>query len=116
MFFKFIYGHHFLIHVWLTNLDLHQVRNEKVEEFLALLKEWERLCAKFSLIGDNRCQQQISSENESNHEDEEDEEVQVDNEEIFEVDQILSLCYGLPEGQKEVGLYFKVLDIFLAHI
>lgn len=114
--FLLMYGHHFLIHVWSTILDLHQVRNEKVEEFLALLKEWERLCVKFSLTGDKRCQKQISSENESNHEDEEDEEVQVDNEEIFEVDKILSLCYGLPEGQKEAGLYFKVLHIFLTHI
>ncbi|KAK1382472.1 Chromomethylase [Heracleum sosnowskyi] len=87
-----------------------EVRNEKVEEFLALLKEWERLCGKFSLTGDKGCQQQIlSSENESNHEDEEEEEEEiVDTDEIFEVDEILSLCYGLPEGQKEVGLYFKI--------
>ncbi|KAL8090430.1 DNA (cytosine-5)-methyltransferase 1 [Apium graveolens] len=85
-----------------------EVRNEKVEEFLALLKEWERLCTKFSLTGDKKCQQQGSSENESSHEDEEDEEVQVDNEEVFEVDKILSLCYGLPAGQKEAGLYFKI--------
>ena len=90
-------------------LDLNQVRNEKAEEFLALLKEWQRLCAYFSLIEDKGSSEKyVPPEITSNDEDDEDE-VQVDDEEIFEVEKILSICYGLPAGQKEPGLYFKVL-------
>lgn len=88
-------------------MDFLQVRNEKAEEFLALIKEWERLCALFSLVGDNSHQKQISpSEMKDSIED--DEEEQVDNEEIFEVEKILSICYGVPDGQQKAGLYFKV--------
>lgn len=88
-----------------------QVRNEKAEEFLALLKEWERLCSLFSLIGD-KGSQQISFPETENNDETDDAEVEVDNQEIFEVEEILSICYGLPEGQKDVGLYFKVLKFF----
>lgn len=63
----------------------------------------------FSLIGDKK--QQIPSPETMNNEDD-DEEVEEDNQEIFEVGEILSICYGLPEGQKDVGLYFKVLKMF----
>ncbi|KAK1386612.1 DNA (Cytosine-5)-methyltransferase CMT3 [Heracleum sosnowskyi] len=83
-----------------------EVRNEKAEEFLALLKEWERLCSLFSLIGDKSHQKQISPPEMDNIE--EDEEEEVDNEEIFEVEKILSICYGIPDGQEKVGLYFKI--------
>lgn len=101
----FFCGHHFLI----TFVVLNQVRNEKAEEFLALLKEWQRLCASFSLIKHKEFQQKsLSPEIVDNNEDDE-EEVEVDDEEIFEVEKILSICYGLPAGQKELGLYFKVL-------
>lgn len=90
-------------------MDLNQVRNEKAEEFLALLKEWQRLCASFSLIEHEGFEQKnLSPEITENNEDDE-EEVKVDDEEIFEVEKILSICYGLPAGQKELGLYFKVL-------
>lgn len=54
--------------------------------FLALLKEWERLCKLFSLIGDKGYQSQFLSEFEDN--DEDDEEEVVDNEEIFEVENL----------------------------
>ncbi|KAL1828041.1 hypothetical protein ACET3Z_006453 [Daucus carota] len=85
-----------------------EVRNEKAEEFLALLKEWQRLCAYFSLIEDKGSSEKyVPPEITSNDEDDEDE-VQVDDEEIFEVEKILSICYGLPAGQKETGLYFKI--------
>ncbi|KAK1382488.1 DNA (Cytosine-5)-methyltransferase CMT3, partial [Heracleum sosnowskyi] len=86
-----------------------EVRNEKAEEFLALLKEWQRLCAFFSLIENNGFQQKKSSpENADNNEDDEDETQVDDDEECFEVEKILSICYGLPAGQKELGLYFKI--------
>ncbi|KAK1386475.1 Chromomethylase [Heracleum sosnowskyi] len=84
-----------------------EVRNEKAEEFLALLKEWERLCSLFSLIGDTG-PQQISFPETENNDETDDAEAKVDNQEIFEVEEILSICYGLPEGQKDVGLYFKI--------
>ncbi|KAL1814165.1 hypothetical protein ACET3Z_024230 [Daucus carota] len=84
-----------------------EVRNEKAEEFLALLKEWQRLCAYFSLIEDKGFQQKYVSPEITNN-DENDEEVEVDDEEIFEVEKILSICHGLPAGQKKPGLYFKI--------
>ncbi|KAK1370208.1 hypothetical protein POM88_036300 [Heracleum sosnowskyi] len=60
-----------------------EVRNEKVEEFLTFLKEWESLCSLFLLIGDKSHQKHISPPEMDNIE--EDEEEEVDNEEIFEI-------------------------------
>ncbi|KAL8091319.1 DNA (cytosine-5)-methyltransferase CMT3-like [Apium graveolens] len=91
-----------------------EVRNEKADEFLELLKHWKRLCDLFLLIGDKSHHKQISPPEmkdsvEDNEEKEVDnEEKEVDNEEIFEVEKILSICYGIPDGQKEAGLYFKI--------
>lgn len=100
-------GPQFLVLAMLILVEFLQVRNEKADEFLSLLKEWERLCALFSLIGDNSHQKEISLQ-EMNESVEDDEEEEVDNEEIFEVEKILSICYGIPDGQKKAGLYFKV--------
>ncbi|XP_020221194.1 DNA (cytosine-5)-methyltransferase CMT3 [Cajanus cajan] len=90
-----------------------EVRNESAENFLSLLKEWHKLCSYFSLVenkvlhekyenffseDDNSC-----SNGEDNDEEDEDEDG-----EIFEVAEILAVCYGDPNKKKEQGLYFKV--------
>lgn len=48
------------------------------------------------------------TENES---DEEDDEGGEDDSETFEVDKILSICYGDPNETKKSGLYFKVFEL-----
>lgn len=77
-----------------------QVRNEKAEDFLAVIQEWEKLC------------QQYGVENESlppsiDSSDDEEPEEQVPRGE-FEVGRIVGICYGKTENLEEVGLKFKV--------
>ncbi|KAJ0432554.1 putative DNA (cytosine-5-)-methyltransferase [Helianthus annuus] len=55
-----------------------EVRNETADDFLLLLKEWEKLCS---------------------HEDDDDDL----GEEVFEVEKILSICYGDPKKSRSVG-------------
>ncbi|WCJ42232.1 DNA (cytosine-5)-methyltransferase 1 [Euphorbia peplus] len=94
-----------------------QVRNETAEDFLSLLKEWEKLCRKFSLFGSEEENPEHSSDSasddeESNEEEEKEEEGRKRNaaetEEIFEVEKLLGMCYGDPNKIKQPGLYFKV--------
>ncbi|KAJ0987540.1 hypothetical protein J5N97_005896 [Dioscorea zingiberensis] len=81
-----------------------EVRNEDAENFLALLREWEQLCSRYSLIGTqssftNAC----SSDDEDNIE---------DSSEVpkgeFEVGKLVGICHGDPSKLGKVGLYFKV--------
>nr|AIU80190.1 chromomethylase [Hevea brasiliensis] len=93
-----------------------EVRNEAAEDFLSLLKEWEKLCRNFSLFASERHPEQ-SSNSVSDNEEDEDEEDQ-DNygtdegseilSEEFEVEKLLAICYGDPNKTKTRGLYFKV--------
>ncbi|TYH08893.1 hypothetical protein ES288_A07G053100v1 [Gossypium darwinii] len=92
------------------------VRNESAEDFLALLKEWERLCASFSLSKSENLERQSfnSNANEDNVNDEEEEEEDEEDEnedgdgEVFEVEKFLAICYGDPKEKGERGLYLKV--------
>lgn len=91
-----------------------QVRNESAENFLNLIKAWAKLCEEFSLVGS---EQSDSDPNMDEDEDEvdneagvvknEESETQSDNEE-FEVEKLLAICYGDPNEIKKPGLYFKV--------
>lgn len=36
-----------------------------------------------------------------------------DDEEVFEVSEVLAICYGDPNGKKEQGLHFKVVEVCL---
>ncbi|KAG5067697.1 hypothetical protein JHK85_000074 [Glycine max] len=93
-----------------------EVRNESAENFLSLLKEWQELCSYFSLVEKKVSHEKYvnlfseddddtSSNEEVNSED--DNELNEDDE-IFEVSEILAVCYGDPNKKKEQGLYFKV--------
>ncbi|KAJ0039700.1 hypothetical protein Pint_26660 [Pistacia integerrima] len=90
-----------------------QVRNEAAEDFLSLLKEWEKLCQQFSLCClDKEPEQSFNSVNIEEKEEEEDEEENdkasnVSDEE-FEVERLLAICYGDPNKVKKPGVYFKV--------
>nr|GMD31109.1 DNA (cytosine-5)-methyltransferase CMT3-like [Ipomoea batatas] len=89
------------------------VRNESAEDFLALLKEWEQLCVSCLLIKGN-CSphphlniSDIDGEAEDENS-EDDEGAENVNGEVYEVEHILDVCYGDPNGIKKPGLYFKV--------
>ncbi|XP_071692935.1 DNA (cytosine-5)-methyltransferase CMT3 [Rutidosis leptorrhynchoides] len=86
-----------------------EVRNETAEDFLQLLKEWQRLCQLFSIIEGGDPSIAETNDTEVGIDDEEDDE-EDDNldEEVFEVDQILAICYGDPKGIHQAGLYFKI--------
>ncbi|KAJ1295811.1 hypothetical protein BS78_01G251500 [Paspalum vaginatum] len=74
-----------------------EVRNEKADEFLALLKEWAVLCKKY-------VHEDVSLDS-AGSEDQEDESSPLDKDE-FVVEKLIGICYG--GSGKENGLYFKV--------
>ncbi|KAJ6702636.1 CYTOSINE-SPECIFIC METHYLTRANSFERASE [Salix koriyanagi] len=115
-----------LVTKWAVDLNKHaceslrlnhsetQVRNESAEDFLMLLKEWEKLCIRFSLVknDDPEKQQPYCFDMDDEDEDDDggdDDSGDEDDSEVFEVEKILEVCYGDP---KEIGgqrdLYFKV--------
>lgn len=89
------------------------MRNESAEDFLMLLKEWEKLCQSFSLVGGGDSQLRVdptSIEEDEGEADNDDDNDGLD-EEIFEVDKVLSICYGDPKEIKKRGLYLKVFNL-----
>ena len=93
------------------------MRNEAAEDFLALLKEWERLCKEFKLLGPEHSQEQESCMESVEAEGDEKEDSQSDSEdgsipdEEFEVQELLAVCHGDPNEVNKPGLYFKVPQI-----
>ncbi|XP_027357407.1 DNA (cytosine-5)-methyltransferase CMT3 [Abrus precatorius] len=95
-----------------------EVRNESAENFLSLLKEWQRLCSYFSLVekkvpdeyyvdlfseeDDGTCSNDEKSDDENDDDDDD------DDDEVFEVSELLAICYGDPNKRKDQALYFKV--------
>ncbi|CAN6311686.1 unnamed protein product [Urochloa humidicola] len=74
-----------------------EVRNEKADEFLALLREWAVLCDKY-------VHKDVGSDSAAS-EDKEDDGSPLDKDE-FVVEKLIGICYG-GSGRKN-GLYFKV--------
>ncbi|EOX97070.1 Chromomethylase 1, putative [Theobroma cacao] len=97
-----------------------KVRNETAEDFLCLLKEWEKLCQKFSLLGADKPLENGSSETSDEEDDDgqgceeeqekerEDDGDSEDSSEEFEVERLLDICFGDPNQVNKPGLYFKV--------
>ncbi|XP_012574570.1 putative DNA (cytosine-5)-methyltransferase CMT1 [Cicer arietinum] len=88
-----------------------QVRNEPAEDFLSLLKAWVKLCEEFSLIGSERSDSDLDVDEEADDEASDVKNEATDNpsdSEEFEVEKLLSVCYGDPNGVKKSGLHFKV--------
>ncbi|XP_047057529.1 DNA (cytosine-5)-methyltransferase CMT1-like [Lolium rigidum] len=105
-----------LITRWAVDLNTHacsslkhnhpftQVRNEKAENFLSLIREWNTLCKKFDVhksISLSSDLPRTSNENE-----------EYGNEPLlkgtFEVERLIDICYGDPNSIGKVGLWFKV--------
>uniref|UniRef100_M8BRB2 DNA (cytosine-5-)-methyltransferase n=1 Tax=Aegilops tauschii TaxID=37682 RepID=M8BRB2_AEGTA len=80
----------------LAGLKLETVRNEKAEDFLALLKEWAILCDKYVHSNDSDVAEPVEEE-------EDDEPLGKDE---FVVEKLLEICYG-GTGRKN-GIHFKV--------
>ncbi|KAG5569083.1 hypothetical protein H5410_058849 [Solanum commersonii] len=90
-----------------------QVRNEYASDFLSLLKEWVQLCVSCSLVKSSvppHPHLKVIDEVEEDEEnDDEGDDSGDDNEgEIFEVEELLEVCYGDPKENNKPGLYFKV--------
>ncbi|CAI9774461.1 unnamed protein product [Fraxinus pennsylvanica] len=77
-----------------------EVRNESAEDFLNLLKEWEKLCAShLSAETSGPVLENGLSDCMENDE---------SGSEIFEVSEILSICYGDPNKTGKSAMYFKI--------
>ncbi|XP_048327675.2 DNA (cytosine-5)-methyltransferase CMT3 isoform X2 [Ziziphus jujuba] len=91
-----------------------EVRNELAEDFLSLLKEWQKLCVYFNLVKSNGVpEHELDFHFNEDDEDEEDEGSDNDKDdgedsEIFEVEKVLAICYGDPKETGDRGLYVKV--------
>nr|XP_051205329.1 DNA (cytosine-5)-methyltransferase CMT1-like [Lolium perenne] len=80
-----------------------QVRNEKAENFLKLLQEWDRLCKEYDVHNSTSLPR-------SSNDDEDDENGVNESlsEGTFEVEKLVDICYGDPNKTKIDGLCFKV--------
>ncbi|XP_052186610.1 DNA (cytosine-5)-methyltransferase CMT3 isoform X2 [Diospyros lotus] len=87
-----------------------EVRNESAEDFLSLLIEWKKLCASFSLIGGNDARDIDPSSVDDESEDDacDGDSGDDDDGEVFEVAQILAICYGDPKETGKRGLHLKI--------
>ncbi|KAG6526584.1 hypothetical protein ZIOFF_016575 [Zingiber officinale] len=81
-----------------------EVRNEKADDFLALLIEWEKLCTNYCVL---RNQSLNEEESDSNDSDDEFEDSNPPNGEEFEVEKLVGICYGDPNNIGKVGIKFK---------
>lgn len=79
------------------------MRNEAAEDFLSLLKEWEKLG---SLLSGEDIKEE-ATDADSVVKDEEDDDP-IDDDEIYEVEEILAICYGDLNKKGSSELHFKV--------
>ena len=83
------------------------MRNESAEEFLELLKEWEKLCRRYK-VNDADRRHQLRSKNSEGEEKQMDCDDSPDDE--FEVSKLVDISYGDHSGTGKHGLYFKVIN------
>ncbi|XP_024030561.1 DNA (cytosine-5)-methyltransferase CMT3 isoform X2 [Morus notabilis] len=79
------------------------VRNEAAEDFIELLKEWEKLCKRYR---STKVERTHPSRSKASRESENDDELPSDDE--FEVSRFVDICYGDPAHTGKRGLKFKV--------
>lgn len=86
------------------------MRNEAAEDFLELLKEWEKLCKhyKFNCVERTRLSLSETSALTKNKD------KIVTGE--FEVSRLVDICYGDPNKIGKRGLNFKVNNTYLEHL
>uniref|UniRef100_A0A2N9FEZ0 Cytosine-specific methyltransferase n=1 Tax=Fagus sylvatica TaxID=28930 RepID=A0A2N9FEZ0_FAGSY len=84
------------------------VRNETAENFLELLKEWEKLCKHYKVSDVGTTHQSRAKTLRSHKCDEK----SVSDDEVpsgeFEVSRLVDICYGEPNKKGKRGLHFKV--------
>ncbi|KAK4261514.1 hypothetical protein QN277_004501 [Acacia crassicarpa] len=82
------------------------VRKESAEDFLQLLKEWEKLCKRYK-VNDVEKTVLLRSERpeKKKHSDPQADDIPPDE---FEVSRLVDICYGDPSEAGKRGLYFKV--------
>ncbi|KAG7652612.1 putative DNA (cytosine-5)-methyltransferase CMT1 [Arabidopsis thaliana] len=89
-----------------------EVRNEAAEDFLALLKEWKRLCEKFSLVSSTEPVESISELEDEEVEENDDIDEASTGAELepgeFEVEKFLGIMFGDPQGTGEKTLQLMV--------
>lgn len=86
------------------------------EDFLFLLKEWEKLCIHFSLRNSPNSEEYENLHGMTNVEDNEDVSEESDDEddgEVFTVEKIVGISFGVPKKLQKRGLYLKVLWLCL---
>ncbi|KAH7856187.1 hypothetical protein Vadar_033694 [Vaccinium darrowii] len=80
---------------------------KQAEDFLSLLKEWENLCKEFRLLDSDKIEDSNSEINSLDCDEEADDDggslVSLGE---YEVEKLLSICYGDPNQTKKRGLYF----------
>ncbi|TVT97326.1 hypothetical protein EJB05_57430, partial [Eragrostis curvula] len=75
-----------------------EVRNEKADEFLALIKEWANLCNKYVHADFGYSAVSTAAEDDGSTSELEDDE--------YVVEKLIGICYG--GGSRDSGIYFKV--------
>ncbi|CAL4910919.1 unnamed protein product [Urochloa decumbens] len=81
-----------------------RVRNETTDDFLELLKEWEKLCKTYvKLHSKVKSRSKISTQSSNETPD-----CSTIPPEEFEVWKLVDICFGDPNGVRNRGLYFKV--------
>uniref|UniRef100_A0A453TBD5 DNA (cytosine-5-)-methyltransferase n=1 Tax=Aegilops tauschii subsp. strangulata TaxID=200361 RepID=A0A453TBD5_AEGTS len=81
-----------------------QVRNEKAEDFLSLLQQWNALCKKYVIHGSNSLGSDLAQ---ASNDDENDENESLPKD-VFEVERLVDICYGDPNKTGKNGLWLKV--------
>ncbi|XP_030947462.1 DNA (cytosine-5)-methyltransferase CMT2-like [Quercus lobata] len=90
----------------LNHPDTH-VRNETAEDFLELLKEWEKLCRRYKVSDVGRTRQSRAETLRSHKSDENSSDDEFSSGE-YEVSRLVDICYGNPNRKGKRGLHFKV--------
>ncbi|KAI3894860.1 hypothetical protein MKX03_021180 [Papaver bracteatum] len=87
-----------------------EVRHEEAEDFLSLLKEWQTLCASYSLVGTQYFRTKQPTVNDDDiQETTEDAETRPPHDGgVYEVEKIIGICYGDPNKKNKPRLHFKV--------
>ncbi|CAI9761350.1 unnamed protein product [Fraxinus pennsylvanica] len=90
-----------------------EVRNESAEDFLSLLKEWEKLCTTHlspnseTADGNPESREEEDDDDDEKNEEDDDEKNEEDSE-VFEVEEILSISYGDPNDNGKSEMHFKI--------
>nr|XP_011465070.1 PREDICTED: DNA (cytosine-5)-methyltransferase CMT2 isoform X1 [Fragaria vesca subsp. vesca] len=81
------------------------VRNEAAEDFLELLKEWEKLCKQYEVDNAETTTRSRSETPETSRVPKHDDEITTGE---FEVSRIIDICYGDPNKSGKRGVNFKL--------